>query len=115
MSRFISLSSTSRIFGMSSPLFPSLGGALRVRSPLPWSRPGRCRAVAPVGENAGEGRAAAGRALHCPVPAHHGAEVLGDGEPQARAAEALGARVIGLAERLEQLIELARGPGGPGA
>ena len=37
-----------------------------------------------------ERRTCAGRALDCHVATQHGAEVLGDREPKARAAEALG-------------------------
>src|SRR5690606_25653091 len=44
----------------------------------------------------------------CYVSAEHQAEMLGDGEAQSRAAEALGCRRVGLRERLEQLLELIR-------
>ena len=72
----------------------------------------RCRRLRGSGDNAvirkrdGECRACAGRALDRDVAAQHGAEVLGDGEPKARAAEAPGGRGVRLAERLEQLAEL---------
>src|SRR6516162_9300558 len=55
-----------------------------------------------------ERRALARLARHRHVAAHHARELAGDGKAEARAAEALSGRGVGLAELLEQLSLLLR-------
>src|SRR5512135_3618403 len=101
MSRFISLSSTNRIFAISHPR--KIGTAAQLsRSPHLYF----CRAALPGRQLDDEGRTFPHLARHCDVSAHHVAKAATDSESQPGSAIAAGGGGIRLGKVAKQFGHL---------